>query len=133
MSGRAVEKCLCCLLYTGFVYQHEYARPLTGEVADVIYRGYVGPSLYEFSKESHPPLFTDADKEALTQAEAEVKLLTDKTGKAERAQLIKSLLEVRLLSSKRSAGKAWEAEDNRYRSSGILGTGRQSPRSRWRA
>lgn len=107
------------------LYEHEYSRPLLNELADAVYRGYVGPSLYVFAKESTPPQFTDKDKEALEQARAEIEQLKGKTGKAEQLQLQKSLLAERLLAMKRAAWQTFQADDNRYRGGAILGTGAQ--------
>ncbi|MCE9533587.1 MAG: hypothetical protein K8T89_21050, partial [Planctomycetes bacterium] len=107
------------------LHEYEWARPLIDESADAIYRGYVGPTLFDFAKEGIPPQFTDKDKEALEQAQAEIKELTGKTGKAEQAQLGKSKIQEQILLFKRSAWKTWEREDNRYRGSALLGTGKQ--------
>ena len=107
------------------LYEHEWSRPLTDETADAIYRGYVGPTLFDFSKEGIPPQYSDKDKESLEQSQEEIKQLTGKTGKAEQAQLGKSKINEQLLLFKRSAWKTWEREDNRYRGSALLGTGKQ--------
>jgi len=112
------------------LYEHEHSRPLTNEVADALYRGYVGPSLYNFAQEGKPPHFDEEDEKAHREAKDEVARLTKRVAEPEStAEDAKALARAgrkeRMLASKKAEWKAWEAEDNRYRGGAILGAGAQ--------
>lgn len=106
------------------LYEHNYSAPLTNEIANAIYHGYVGPSLYDFSKESHPDPFTSEDAEALDKATAQVKELSSAVRKSDSTidtakQLAKAGRTKMMLENKKSAWKAWQREDNLYRGSAV--------------
>lgn len=53
------------------IYDIEYQKPMLGNMADALYRGYVGPSTRSYPGDS-PPQFTDAEQKELTQIKAEL-------------------------------------------------------------
>lgn len=116
------------------LYEHEISGPLLNEQADAIYRGYVGPSLYGFSRETPPPGFDTLDIEALKKARADIKELTSKVqggGTIEDAKaLARTCRAERQLSAKKAAWKAYEAEEFRWRGSAILGSGQHLKQQR---
>jgi len=53
------------------IYDIEYQKPMLGNMADALYRGFVGPSTRSYPGDS-PPQFTDAEQKELTQIKAEL-------------------------------------------------------------
>lgn len=108
------------------LYESEISAPLNNTVADALYRGYVGPSLYSFDKE--PPRFEEADAAALKQAWEEAEKLKAAAGPEDQQRLAGQLIQVRRLQSKKVNWEAFEAEKRKrqtYEGSAILGTGAQ--------
>ncbi len=111
------------------LYQNEVLRPLASDVADALYRGYVGPSLADFGREGRPPEFTEADEKRWEDAQTQVKRFASRirgvdATKGDAQALAIAGRDERLLSAKRSAWKAYLAEQHRYEGSALLGTGR---------
>lgn len=111
------------------MYQCEYLVPLANDLADALYRGYVGPSLHEFSQESHPPEFTEEDEKRLESARRQIKSFADRMKTADATKGDAQALAIagrdeRLLSGRKSAWKAYLGEQHRYEGSAILGSGR---------
>lgn len=110
------------------IYEHSYSTPLKLETADAIYRGYVGPSLYDFSQEGKPPPFTPADEEKLATHQAAIKQLQDKIAAGNSTPVDARTLaaigrDARAMEMAREAWKAFEAEDNRWQGHALTGKG----------
>ncbi len=111
------------------LYDSEYVAPLGNDIADALYRGYVGPAQYEFTVESHPPEFTEEDEKKQEKARGEVKRFSARVQLADPEKGDAQALAIagrdeRVLSAKQSAWKAYLAEQHRYEGSAIFGTGR---------
>jgi len=113
------------------LYESEISAPLNNTVADALYRGYVGPSLYSFDKE--PPRFEEADAASLKQAQEEAKRLKTAASPEEQQRLAGQLVRIRELRTKQVNWEASEAEKRKrqtYEGSTILGTGAQFTQKR---
>ena len=113
------------------LYESEISMPLNNTVADALYRGYVGPSLYSYDKE--PPRFEEADAASLKQAQEEIDRLKGSTGQEAQQKIAGQLVRIKELRTKQANWEASEAEKRKrqtYEGSAILGTGAQYTQKR---
>jgi hypothetical protein len=108
------------------LYESEVSRPLVNTVADALYHGYVGPSLYAYEKV--PPEFTSTDAASLASHERLAEAQKQASDPAGQKALAEHLIEVRTLRRKRADWEAHDADRRRrqtYEGSGLFGTGAQ--------
>lgn len=108
------------------LYESEVSRPLVNTVADAIYHGYVGPSLYSYEKV--PPEFTKEDAESLASRERMAEAQKSASDPIGQKALAEHLIEVRTLRRKRADWEAHDADRRRrqtYEGSALFGTGAQ--------
>ena len=113
------------------LYESEISAPLNNTVADALYHGYVGPSLYSYEKE--PARFEEADAAALKQAQADAEKLKAGTSPEDQKKLAGALVRVKELRTKQANWQASEAEKRKrqtYEGSAILGTSAQYTQKR---
>ena len=98
------------------LYEHEYAKPMSSAVQSAIYKGYVGPSLYRFTKA--PAEFTSEDQAALDKVTAQ--LSSGMAGSELRAQM---LIRQKQLHQKKNAWDAYMAEQREHEGGALSGAG----------
>ena len=107
------------------IYEHEIAAPLADATADALYRGYVGPSLYDLSADGAPPQFSDADATHLATLDGLVDELTSRVAqdgsvRATARALAQATRERSELTAKRDAWNTYVHEDERRKHGGAL-------------
>ena len=103
------------------IYYSDYRAPLANAVADAVYRGFTGPSLYNFG--STPVQFTDDDQAKLDQAESDLRVM--KLTMETKEQMAGLLAQQRMLEDKKERWKGYVLEQSRYQGGTLTGTAAQ--------
>ena len=102
------------------LYEHEYVAPLANAASDAIYRGYVGPSLYEFGQA--PPEFSDEDQKRLEEV-AKTPDFAKAENQAQIKQWARLKIDKRMLEQKKRTWKTFVAESSRHEGGALWGVG----------
>lgn len=103
------------------IYQSDVRAPMAHAVSDALYRGYCGPSLYNFGPT--PAQFTDADKDELSMVQGDLRMMKWTFEKKE--SMVGLQLREKTLLVKKERWNAWVAEQSRNEGGALTGTAAQ--------
>ncbi len=106
------------------IYHSDYRAPLANAVADAVYRGWTGPSLYSFAQT--PAQFTDDDQARLDQIASDLRMM--KLTREDSGALAGLLYQQLVLQDRKERWKGFVAEQSRYQGGALTGTGAQLTR-----
>ena len=103
------------------IYESDYRAPMAHAVADTLYRGFCGPSLYNFG--SAPAQFTDADAAELSQVKSDLRVM--RMSLASDDSKVGLLMRERVLLEKKERWNGYVIEQSRNEGGTLTGTAAQ--------